>query len=88
MKFAHTILYVKDVPAIIEFYERAFGFQTKFITPENDYEELQSGETTLAFASYDLGTLTTSLRMNQNTTYFRCFWMSLRNIASRILTLP
>ena len=55
MKFAYAILYVKDVPATIEFYERAFGFQRKFIAPENDYGELQSGQTALAFASEDLG---------------------------------
>ena len=48
--YAYTILYVPDVTAAIEFYEKAFGFARKFITPENDYGELLSGATTIAFA--------------------------------------
>lgn len=55
MKYAYTIMYVPDVPQSIEFYEKAFGFQRKFITPENDYGELLTGETTIAFASTELG---------------------------------
>ena len=55
MKYAYTILYVADVPKTIQFYEQAFGFSKKFITPENDYGELISGETTIAFASIELG---------------------------------
>lgn len=51
IKFAYTILYVKDVTKTVEFYEKAFGFLRKFITPENDYAELLVGETTLSFAS-------------------------------------
>ncbi|WP_178986285.1 VOC family protein [Winogradskyella helgolandensis] len=55
MKYAYTILYVEDVEKTISFYENAFGFQKKFITPEHDYGELISGETTIAFASNSLG---------------------------------
>jgi len=55
MKYAYTILYVKNVTETIEFYEKAFGFSRKFVTPENDYGELISGETTIAFASMELG---------------------------------
>lgn len=55
MKYAYTILYVEDVSETIDFYEKAFGFSRKFITPENDYGELISGETTIAFASVELG---------------------------------
>jgi len=54
MKFAYTILYVEDVAKTIAFYEKAFGFKQKFITPEKDYGELISGETTISFASTDL----------------------------------
>ncbi|MEM8528232.1 MAG: VOC family protein [Bacteroidota bacterium] len=54
VKFAYTILYVQNVTKTIEFYERAFGFTRKFITPENDYGEVLSGETTLAFAFVEL----------------------------------
>ena len=55
MKYAYTILYVENITETIEFYEKAFGFRRKFITPENDYGELVSGETTIAFASIELG---------------------------------
>ena len=55
MKYAYTIFYVEDVEKTIAFYESAFGFKKKFITPEGDYGELISGETTIAFASHQLG---------------------------------
>lgn len=55
VKFGYSILYVNDVAATLAFYEKAFGFEIKFCTPENDYGELVSGETTMAFASIALG---------------------------------
>ena len=54
VKFGYTILYVEDVSKSIGFYENAFGFNRKFITPENDYGELETGQTTIAFASKEL----------------------------------
>ena len=55
MKYGYTIFYVANVEVSIQFYESAFGFTRKFVTPENDYGELLSGETTIAFASIELG---------------------------------
>lgn len=52
--FAYTILYVQNVEKSVEFYEKAFGFVRKFVTPENDYGELMAGATTLSFASHSL----------------------------------
>lgn len=54
VKFGYTILYVEDVTKSIEFYETAFGFNRKFVTPENDYGELLTGQTTISFASHGL----------------------------------
>lgn len=54
IKFAYTILYVQDVAKTIEFYEQAFGFTRKFISPDNSYGELLVGETTLSFAAITL----------------------------------
>ncbi|MCT3762569.1 VOC family protein [Elizabethkingia anophelis] len=54
IKFGYTIFYVKNVTKSIEFYEKSFGFKRKFITPENDYGELNTGETSIAFASLEL----------------------------------
>ncbi len=55
MKYAYTILYVENVLETIDLYEKAFGFSRKFITDENDYGELMTGEITIAFASIKLG---------------------------------
>ncbi len=52
--FGYTILYVSDVNKAISFYEKSFGFSRKFITPENDYAELATGQTILSFASKEL----------------------------------
>lgn len=54
IKFAYTILYVKDVTKSISFYEKAFGFKRKFIAPGNEYGELTTGDTTLSFAAISL----------------------------------
>lgn len=56
VSFKYTILYVEDVQAALSFYEKAFGFHIKFITPDNSYGELSTGETTLSFASKSLAT--------------------------------
>ncbi len=55
MKYAYTILYVDNVTETIEFYKEAFGLEKKFVTPENNYGELISGETIIAFASFEFG---------------------------------
>lgn len=55
IKFAYTIFYVKDVTRTISFYEKAFNFQRKFISENNEYGELITGDTTLSFASIELG---------------------------------
>ncbi|MET3027547.1 VOC family protein [Flavobacterium sp. UW10123] len=54
VKFGYTILYVENVEESIAFYENAFGFSRKFVTPDGDYGELITGETTLSFASKNL----------------------------------
>lgn len=53
IKFAYTILYVQNVAKTIQFYEQAFGFQRKFLTEDNAYGELLTGDTILSFASWD-----------------------------------
>jgi lactoylglutathione lyase len=51
MRFGYAILYVDDVEATLEFYERAFGFQRRMIDDEKNYGELETGATRLAFAA-------------------------------------
>ncbi|WP_060872537.1 VOC family protein [Myroides odoratus] len=60
IKYSYTIMYVKQVEATVAFYESAFGFERKFITPEEDYGELISGDTTLAFAAEELAQMNLS----------------------------
>jgi len=55
MKFGYTIIYVTDVLASLTFFDKAFGLKTRFIHESGGYGELDSGQTTLAFASHTLG---------------------------------
>jgi lactoylglutathione lyase len=50
MKFAYTILYVRDVGRSLAFYESAFGLVRRFLHESGTYGELETGDTTLAFA--------------------------------------
>lgn len=54
MRFGYTILYVKDVPGSLDFYERAFGLERRFLHDSGQYAELETGATALAFAAHDL----------------------------------
>jgi lactoylglutathione lyase len=54
IKFAYTIFYVRDVEKSLDFYENAFGLTRKFISPGNEYGELDTGNTTLSFAATTL----------------------------------
>jgi lactoylglutathione lyase len=53
MNFAYTILYVRNVERSVEFYEKAFGLQRRFIADEKSYAEMETGATTLSFSSND-----------------------------------
>ena len=55
MKFAYTIIYVPDVAASLSFFENAFGMSRKFLHESGMYGELNTGETTLAFAAHEMG---------------------------------
>jgi lactoylglutathione lyase len=57
IRFSHTICYVKDVLKSLDFYKNAFGLQAKFLHESNQYAELDTGQTTLAFASEELAKL-------------------------------
>jgi len=57
MKFGYTIVYVASVTEALSFYRDAFGFETRFLHESGQYGELQTGETTLAFASHEMGAM-------------------------------
>lgn len=52
MQFTYTILYVADVAASLDFFERAFGLSRRFLHESGAYGELETGATTLAFAQH------------------------------------
>jgi lactoylglutathione lyase len=55
MKFGYTIVYVPNVEASLAFFERAFGLARRFLHESGTYGELDTGETSLAFAAHELG---------------------------------
>ena len=54
MRFGYTILYVRNVASSLELYEKAFGQRRRFVHDSGEYAELETGTTTLAFASREL----------------------------------
>lgn len=57
MKLGYAIIYVPSVESSLRFFGQAFGFQQKFLHDSGDYGEMNTGETTLAFASHQLGAM-------------------------------
>jgi lactoylglutathione lyase len=54
LRFGYTILYVADVAASLDFYERALGQRRRFVHESGQYGELDTGPTTLAIAAHEL----------------------------------
>ncbi len=54
MQFGYAILYVSDVEASLDFYERALGQRRRFLHDSGQYAELDTGDTALAFAAHEL----------------------------------
>jgi lactoylglutathione lyase len=54
VRFGYAILYVRDVSASLDFYQRAFGQERSFLHESGEYGELDTGGTTLAFAALEL----------------------------------
>jgi len=54
ISLGYTIFYVNDVAGTVRFFTTAFGLEPRFVTPEGDYGEVETGATTLAFVSIEL----------------------------------
>jgi catechol 2,3-dioxygenase-like lactoylglutathione lyase family enzyme len=52
MQFGYTIVYVDNVSASLDFFERAFGLQRAFVSPGGEFGALATGSTTLAFCQH------------------------------------
>ena len=55
MHFGYAVIYVPHVAESLSFFEKAFGLPRSFLHESGDYGELETGETTLAFVSHELG---------------------------------
>lgn len=55
MNYGSTVLFVDDVPAVLDFYRRAFGFETRFYDDSYQFGELDAGGAVLGFASHACG---------------------------------
>ena len=54
MKFAYAIVYVRNVAASLDFFERAFGLKRRFLHESGGYGELETGTTALGFAAHEV----------------------------------
>ena len=66
MRFGYAIVYVEDPGRTVDFWEAAFGMNRRFVHESGQYAEMDTGATTLAFASNALGesNLPTGFRKN------------------------
>src|SRR6516162_5869516 len=55
MQFGGTVLYVGEVPPVVDFYRRAFGLELRFFDETLGFAELETGGSMLAIASHSLG---------------------------------
>jgi lactoylglutathione lyase len=62
--FGWCVVYVDDVQASSAFYQSAFGLSVRFMTPEGDYAELETGSTALALCNRALGRESTGLALD------------------------
>jgi len=51
VRLGYAIIYVPDVTAAVEFYERAFGLARRFVHDSGEYAEMETGATALGFAN-------------------------------------
>jgi catechol 2,3-dioxygenase-like lactoylglutathione lyase family enzyme len=55
LRLGWVIVYVDDPAAAQAFYARAFGLRPEFAAEDGSFAQLDTGQTRLAFASYELG---------------------------------
>lgn len=55
MELRWVIVYVRDPRAAIDFWERAFGLERRFVHESGTFAELETGTTRIGFAALELG---------------------------------
>jgi catechol 2,3-dioxygenase-like lactoylglutathione lyase family enzyme len=43
LHFRYSAFFVRDVPATVAFYDKAFGFKQRYMHPSSGYAELDTG---------------------------------------------
>jgi len=64
-RLGYVILYVENVLDTVTFYKRAFGLEQRFLHESNQYAEMETGQTSLAFAGEDFIESSHSFRLNR-----------------------
>lgn len=70
MKLGYIIYYVESVEQTISFYEKAFGLKKKFLHESGEYGEMDTGATTLSFASLNMA-VSNEIGFQQRTSGFK-----------------
>lgn len=65
LQLGYVIIYVPDTLKAVEFYERAFGLERRFVHESGSYAEIETGETALAFADEDATSTCHSFQVNR-----------------------
>jgi lactoylglutathione lyase len=65
MHLGYIIIYVRDVPTTVSFYEKAFGLKLRFMHESSQYAEMETGQTVLAFANEDFMMASHQFRPNR-----------------------
>ena len=64
-RLGYVIIYVENVPATVAFYQIAFRLQQRFLHESNQYAEMETGQTCLAFANERLIQDSHQFRLNR-----------------------
>ena len=86
MKYGYTIVYVASVEETLGFYQKAFGFKTRFLHESKDYGELDTGETVLAFASHEMGEMNLNGNYSKGNTNEKPFGIELAFVTDNVDT--
>ena len=65
MNLGYIIIYVADVPITISFYEKAFELKLRFLHESNQYGEMETGQTALAFVNENFAMSSHQFRPNR-----------------------
>lgn len=65
-RLGYVIIYVEDVQKTVNFYQKAFGIKVRFIHESEQYAEMETGSTALAFVDEKLFQKSHSFQKNRN----------------------